>query len=114
MDFYVQEYSRNGLHGPLNWYRTGELNFEDEKGLVGFWDDGGKLEIPVLYVAGTKDAALPPSLGAGMGRYCSDLRKGEVEAGHWALWEKPEEVNALVGEWLRDIVLARKETKSSL
>ncbi len=63
------------------------------------------MEIPVLYVAGTKDAALPPRLGAGMGRFCSNLTKGEVEAGHWALWEKPQEVNALVGEWLRDVVL---------
>jgi pimeloyl-ACP methyl ester carboxylesterase len=115
MDYYVQEYSRNGLHGPLNWYRTGELNFEDEKGMVAFWEEGGKLEIPVLYVAGRKDNALPPSLGAGMGRFCSDLRKGEVEAGHWALWEKPQEVNAFIGEWLSDVVLAGKTgTKSAL
>jgi soluble epoxide hydrolase / lipid-phosphate phosphatase len=115
MDFYVQEYSRNGLHGPLNWYRTGELNFEDEKSLVSFWEEGGKLEIPVLYVAGTKDAALPPSLGAGMGRWCSALTKGEVVAGHWALWEKPEEVNVFVGEWLRDVVLKGKTgAKSTL
>ncbi|KAN0095544.1 epoxide hydrolase [Hyaloscypha variabilis] len=114
MDYYVEAYSRNGLHGPLNWYRTGELNFEDEKGLVAFWDEGGKLEIPVLYVAGTRDSALPPSLGKGMGRYCAELRKAEVEAGHWALWEKPGEVNALVGEWLRDVVLVGKEAKSSL
>ncbi|RMZ74712.1 hypothetical protein DV737_g5811, partial [Chaetothyriales sp. CBS 132003] len=27
LDFYVQEYSRNGLRGPLNWYRTQELNY---------------------------------------------------------------------------------------
>ena len=114
MDFYVKEYSRNGLHGPLNWYRTGELNFEDDQGLVGFWEQGGKLEIPVLYVAGTKDSALPPRLGAGMGRFCSDLRKAEVQAGHWALWEKPAEVNAFVGEWLRDVVLKGKPAKSAL
>jgi soluble epoxide hydrolase/lipid-phosphate phosphatase len=67
-----------------------------------------------LYVAGTKDAALPPRLGAGMGRFCSDLRKAEVQAGHWALWEKPAEVNAVVGEWLRDVVLKGKPAKSAL
>jgi soluble epoxide hydrolase / lipid-phosphate phosphatase len=66
-------------------------------------------------VAGTKDIALPPSLGAKMGRFCSNLRKEEVEAGHWALWEKPEEVNKFVGEWLRDVVLKGKTgTKSVL
>jgi pimeloyl-ACP methyl ester carboxylesterase len=115
MDFYVKEYSRNGINGSLNWYRTDKLNFEDEKSLAGFWEEGGRLEIPVLYVAGTKDIALPPSLGARMERFCSDLRKGEVEAGHWALWEKPEEINKFVREWLRDVVLKGKTgTKSIL
>lgn len=31
MEFYVDEYSRHGLHGPLNWYRTREINWESEK-----------------------------------------------------------------------------------
>lgn len=31
MDYYVQEYSRHGLHGPLNWYRTREVNWQDER-----------------------------------------------------------------------------------
>jgi pimeloyl-ACP methyl ester carboxylesterase len=114
MDFYVREYARSGLHGPLNWYRTGELNFQDEKEMCGFWEEGGKLEIPVLYVAGSRDAALPPRLGDGMGKCCSELRKGMVDTGHWALWEKPDEVNALVGGWLKDVVLGGKGAKSSL
>ncbi len=115
MDYYVKEYSRHGLHGPLNWYRTGELNFEDEKEMAGFWEEGGRLQIPVLYVAGKKDNALPPKLGEGMGRWCADLRREEVNAGHWALWEKPEEVNWFVREWLRDILVRGKGgAKSSL
>ena len=31
MDYYVQEYSRHGLQPTLNWYRTREVNFNDEK-----------------------------------------------------------------------------------
>ena len=39
LDFYVQEYSRHGLRGPLNWYRTQELNYMDD---LKFFFDGGK------------------------------------------------------------------------
>ena len=28
MDYYVQEFSRHGLHGTLNWYRTREVRTE--------------------------------------------------------------------------------------
>ena len=34
LDFYADEYARNGVHGGLNWYRTREVNFEDELELV--------------------------------------------------------------------------------
>jgi soluble epoxide hydrolase / lipid-phosphate phosphatase len=34
MDYYVDQYSRSGLHGTVNWYRTREANWKDEKELV--------------------------------------------------------------------------------
>jgi len=114
IDYYVEQYSRNGLHGPLNWYRTGELNFEDEKEMAGMMDQGFKFEIPILYVAGTKDAALPPSLGKSMERWCGRLSTGEVNTGHWALWERPLEVNALIEGWLREVLGGGQEGRSSL
>jgi hypothetical protein len=30
LEYYAKEYMRHGLHGPLNWYRTRRINFEDD------------------------------------------------------------------------------------
>ena len=99
MDFYVKRYAIHGMHGPLNWYRTGELNFEDEKELAERME-GYKLQMPVLFIAGTKDAALPPSMSAGMDKWFRSLMRGEVDTHHWAMWAKPAEINQYFREFL--------------
>ncbi|KAH6664896.1 epoxide hydrolase [Halenospora varia] len=99
LDFYAKQYAIHGMHGPTNWYRTGELNFEDEKELVPKME-GYKFDMPVMYIGGSRDAALPPALAAGMEKHFRSLTKGEVNAGHWALWEKPAEVNQYIKEFL--------------
>ncbi|KAF6224988.1 hypothetical protein HO133_010183 [Letharia lupina] len=68
------------------------------------------VDIPVLFIQATNDAALPPSLSDGMERFVPDLTRKEVEASHWALWQKPVEVNGMVREWLE----RAEKTKSSL
>ena len=101
LDFYAQRYALHGMHGPLNWYRTAELNFEDEKEMAAKIEkEGYKFDMPVLLVAGSKDAALPPKLSEGMEKWFRSLTRGEVNASHWALWEKPDEVNRFIAEWL--------------
>ena len=30
LEYYTGEYMRHGLHGPLSWYRTRRINFEDD------------------------------------------------------------------------------------
>lgn len=34
LDFYAQQYEKAGIHGGLNWYRTRDVNFEQELELV--------------------------------------------------------------------------------
>lgn len=103
--YYVSEYMRHEkspLRGPLNWYRTRELNFEDEKQLI---EDGkAKIEVPVLFIGATGDTALPPAMAAMMDRYLDQLTKKEVNASHWALWQAADEVNGIVGEWLAKLL----------
>jgi hypothetical protein len=41
-----------------------------------------------------------------MGKYIPRLTREEVDCGHWALWERAAEVNALVGTWLEEKVFA--------
>lgn len=59
-----------------------------------------KFDMPALYIGGSKDSALPPSLANGMEKWFRSLTKGEVDASHWALWEKPAEVNQYIKEFL--------------
>lgn len=100
VEHYVSQYMLRDapqMRGPLNWYRTRELNHQDEKALV---EKGGKLEMPALFITATNDVALPPSMSAGMDEHFTNLTRGEVVATHWALWEAAEEVNQQVTKWL--------------
>jgi len=118
MDYYVQEYARHGIHGPLNWYRTREVNYVDE--LEAFFDDGKNpkatplVEQEVLFVLAKKDQALKPFMAERMGERIPNFTRKEVDAGHWALWERPEEINKMIGDWLEEKVFAKQGVKSKL
>ncbi|KAK3996080.1 putative epoxide hydrolase [Cladorrhinum sp. PSN332] len=109
LEFYVSEYERNGVHGPLNWYRTWEVNFDEERELV----EQGRLKIaqPALIVTASRDIALPPAMAAGMDKWCDKLTRRGVECSHWAIWEKPAEVNKWVGEFLGRVLKGDGEGK---
>ncbi|MCJ1368936.1 hypothetical protein MMC20_000143 [Loxospora ochrophaea] len=88
LEYYADQYARNGMHGPLNWYRNREINFQEELAL-----DKSTIDIPVLFIQAKKDAALPPEMSVGMEKSIPNLSKEEVDTQHWALWEAPEQVN---------------------
>ena len=62
------------------------------------------IEVPVLYIAGRRDAVLQPSMSAGMENLIPRLTRGEVDTSHWALWEDPAGVNNLIKKWLNEAV----------
>ncbi|KAI9773567.1 MAG: hypothetical protein M1840_006841 [Geoglossum simile] len=95
LDYYVDEYARHGLHGPLNWYRTSKQNFDDERDLT-----RSTIDIPVLFISATKDSALLESMSLGMENYIPQLTRKSVETSHWALWQAPELVNGHIKDWL--------------
>jgi soluble epoxide hydrolase/lipid-phosphate phosphatase len=102
MDFYADEYVKNGMRGPLSWYKTGKINFDEERPLL----EQGKtnITVPSLMVMATRDAALPPAMSAKMDELCTDLVKREVNASHWALWETAADTNKHIGEFLEGIL----------
>ena len=61
------------------------------------------IDIPVLFIQATKDAALPPVMSEGMEALIPKLTRKSVATNHWALWEAPDEVNEIIQEWLRKI-----------
>lgn len=85
----------------VNWYRTRQVNYQDELELL-----GRQIEVPVLFIQALRDPALPAHLGKSMKKHLPKLTLKQVNTAHWALWEKPEEVNAFIQEWLKDVVFA--------
>ena len=112
LDMYANEFAchdggegeRGGIAPSLNWYRTREINHRDELHLLEQDPPRVKIECPVLFIRATKDVALVEGLSRGMEKWVPRLRRREVVAGHWALWEKAEEVNAMIGGWLEEAV----------
>ncbi|KAL1979931.1 hypothetical protein VTN96DRAFT_4887 [Rasamsonia emersonii] len=94
--YYADEFARHGIHGPLNWYRTRKVNYNDELALV----DRPTIDVPVLFIQALRDSALPPHLGKGMNAFIPQLTVEQVNTSHWALWENPQGVNEILTRWL--------------
>lgn len=92
---YVEMFKRSGFRGGINWYRNFSRNWRDSAGLP------NQVDVPSLMIMAELDGVLPPSMADNMGKYCSDLEKSLVlGSGHWTQQEKPDEVNAILLDWL--------------
>ena len=81
---------------PVNWYRQRRTNWEEDQGLL----DKKTIQQPVLFIQATYDSVLKPEMSKSMDALIPKLTRGEVAATHWALTQKPEDVNALIRQWL--------------
>ncbi len=118
LDFYVEMYSRNGVHAPFNYYRNRKQNWKDESILPpsDSPDGSGKIKVPTLFIQAMRDQALPPAMSKGMERNFGDglLTVSEVDTTHWALWEEPGKVNNYIGDWLEELLKDRERGASNL
>lgn len=112
IDFYVQEYSRNGLHGPTNWYRTRALNADDEQEQAK--NGEFKFPMPAMLVVAEKDAALPAAMAEGQEKHFAGGLKQEIipGSGHWVLVQCPELANKHIGDFIKSVL--GDELKASL
>jgi pimeloyl-ACP methyl ester carboxylesterase len=95
---YVTEFERTGFGGGLNWYRNIDRNWQLTADL-----DGTKIEMPALFMAGTRDSTMKWMSPDVMDGRVTDLRIEMVEgAGHWLQQERPDEVNRALLALLRD------------
>ncbi|KAI9873173.1 MAG: hypothetical protein M1830_000750 [Pleopsidium flavum] len=90
---YAQEYERTGFQGGLNWYRV-QTDPSKTRELDMF--AGKKIEIPCLFISGSKDWGIyqEPGVVERMSEVCSDFRGVEIieDAGHWVQQEQPQRV----------------------
>ena len=94
---YVDAFTETGFTGGINWYRNMDRNWEATPELDGARIDG----IPCLMVTAEWDPVLVPALAAGMPDVVGDLEMYELpQCGHWTPAEYPNELNAIVTDWL--------------
>jgi pimeloyl-ACP methyl ester carboxylesterase len=101
LDYYVEQFTQSGFRGPLNRYRTAELDYSQQAEIA-----GRRIEQPAAFIAGSLDPVLAFLPGVDlvemMRKHVADVRLVRIidGAGHWIQQERPAEVNAALLEWL--------------
>ena len=67
---------------------------------------------PVLFILATYDDVLKPEMSKNMDAFIPNLTRGEVPSSHWALTQKPVEVNRVIQQWIEGLGLSK--VKSTL
>ena len=94
-DYFADAFAASGFTGPINWYRNWKHNWES---LEGF---DQTVRIPTLFIGARDDVLISPSYIEAMKPHVSDLEIHMLEpCGHWSQQERPDEVNALMLDWL--------------
>jgi pimeloyl-ACP methyl ester carboxylesterase len=101
---YARDFSASGFRGGFNWYRNLQRNWELMAPFA-----GAPIRQPSLFIAGTRDGVIRmPGMRVRpeeMKPVLPGLRRSVLieGAGHWVQQEAPDEVNALLVEFLRDL-----------
>jgi pimeloyl-ACP methyl ester carboxylesterase len=104
LDYYVEEYTRTGFTGALNYYRCRDRNWE-----ITAFLDGAVVRQPSLFIGGAADPALEPieirALYDQLEAYLPGLRKKVLlrSVGHSAAEEEVDKVNELLIEFLQQL-----------
>jgi pimeloyl-ACP methyl ester carboxylesterase len=104
LDYYVGEFERSGFRGPLNRYRTSELDFAQQAEIANH-----RIGQPAAFIAGSLDPVLSfvpgVDLIALMRERVADLQLVRIldGAGHWVQQERPADVNAALLGFLRGL-----------
>ena len=103
LSVYVEEYSRTGFQGGLNWYRGRSDGNNRPEALFA----GRSIDVPTIFIAGARDWGIHQSPGgiAAMTRACSRFAGVRLVpgAGHWVQQEQPEAVIAELSAFLASL-----------
>jgi pimeloyl-ACP methyl ester carboxylesterase len=101
LETYVDQFTRSGFTGALNWYRNIDRNWE----LTSPWQDA-PITPPALYISGVNDIVRTfYSMGDAARAIVPNLR-GVIDVpdcGHWTQQEKPETVTDALLDFLRHL-----------
>lgn len=103
---YHEAWSQPGaLTGGLNYYRAARMGEQVAGGGVPAEYEqkitARRVEVPTLVIWGKRDPALLTGLTRGLDQWIGDLRVEILPgAGHWVPYERPDEVNDLIREFV--------------
>ena len=97
LQVYVDAYTETGFRGGLNYYRNVDRNWE-----TGAAYDGRTIDVPALFITGSRDPVAKFMPKEAMDGLVTDLRDAVVldGAGHWIQQERADEVNAALLSFL--------------
>ncbi|KAI0290085.1 alpha/beta-hydrolase [Multifurca ochricompacta] len=101
---YVGSQMRSNMNGPLSYYRTSKIRFEEEKaaGLPSYLSP----DLPVLHIWGTKDGTATPGMLTKMRESIGRLEEIRLpEKRHWIMVQGKDEVSREVLKWLNELGL---------
>ncbi|TFY76437.1 hypothetical protein EWM64_g7576 [Hericium alpestre] len=91
------------MNGPLNYYRTTELRFEEEE--AANLPRELRADMPVLYLGGSKDSTGTPWQVESSRKCIPRLQHGTIEGvGHWLMAEARQEITERVIQWLESVL----------
>jgi len=99
LEVYAQALRKNGFFGPDSYYMNHEANAAYAAGAV----NGGRLEMPVLFLAARYDyvcETITSRAAEPMRQMCSRLDEAVIDSGHWMAQERPMAVSAALVRWL--------------
>lgn len=92
---YADAYRHSGFHGGVNLYRNIDNNWRIMKNFDPI------IQHEALWVGAALDVFLPPDGADDLSTFVPNVEKHLIEeCGHWVMWEKPAELNAILIDWL--------------
>jgi len=99
LEVYVRAFERTGTRGSFNWYRALDLNWENARQIA-----DPTIRVPSLMITAENDPVLRPEMAEPMRQWIPELRIADIKhCSHWTQQEKPEEVNALILDFIADL-----------
>jgi pimeloyl-ACP methyl ester carboxylesterase len=95
LSHFVRAFEETGFTPGLNWYRNISRNWRATKDL------DPHIQVPCLMIEVTGDPSGPPGCTEPMRPYIADLESAVIaDCGHWTAHEKPQELGAIMIDWL--------------
>lgn len=103
LDYFVDQFTKSGFRGPINYYRNFDHLFEVSQRLT------EKVAQPAMFIAGDEDSVIggasAEQLEQLMAGRAKDLRDVVLipKVGHWVAQSAPKETNAAILRFLNEV-----------